>query len=270
VAILFPNLILILLGFCPLYAETWSERAGDWIALELFHSPRQREEVEILARTQEHLQDELRLVRQKLKKSLVEEKLYLKPKELDAFLEEENRVIGLLVLQNQEKVYQYGDFSYFYEDGFSYRKLQLEGKVPYVEFNGFKAYFLLGNYGFRTLADFSLVGFSTRFYAFGDHGDLRYTNDWEFDRSIRLDSFRKAFANAKQKYPLASEKKTPGLVVFLFPEPSSPLLYLKGFLRFFLILAFAFWFVKLWQWQYQEKTVASRGSQGNLEEKKPW
>ncbi|EOQ96851.1 hypothetical protein LEP1GSC195_1758 [Leptospira wolbachii serovar Codice str. CDC] len=209
----------------------------------VFSNPFRKEETEIRKRINESNTAEVRDLRIQLKNtlrslSLTKTDAKTKNKNLTLFegaLEALPSLGGLLWKEETGTVYQWGDWSDFYEDGFSKEKLRLEGQIPSFSYEGGTLYFFLKNPPGSFPAEFSFLGWESRFYAFGDEGSLRYTNDFHLDPSERLGDFRKAFDSIRKKFPGSHIVTANDLTIFIVPGDPKPIYYIFLFLRFFLI-----------------------------------
>ncbi|MCW7492370.1 hypothetical protein ND861_06850 [Leptospira sp. 2 VSF19] len=209
----------------------------------VFANPFRKEETEIQKRIHEANTAEIRKLRIRLKNnlrtlSLTKTDLQWKNKNREALeesLESFPSLGGFLWKEEEKTIYQWGDWSDFYEDGFSRDKLRLEGQIPSFPFDGGTIYFFVKNPPGSLPAEFGFLGWESHFYAFGDEGSLRYTNDFHLDPSERLGDFRKAFDSIRKKIPGSQIVTANDLTIFIVPGESKPIYYIFLFLRFFLI-----------------------------------
>ncbi|TGK91520.1 hypothetical protein EHQ30_15005 [Leptospira brenneri] len=209
----------------------------------VFANPFRKEETEIRKRVLESNAAELRDLRIQLKNSLRSLSLSksdvqlknAKFRSLETALESLPSLGGFLWKEESGTVYQWGDWSDFYEDGFSKEKLRLEGQIPSFSYEGGTLYYFLKNPPGSLPAEFSFLGWESHFYAFGDEGSLRYTNDFRLDPSERLGDFRKAFDSIRKKIPGSQIVTANDLTIFMIPGKPKPIYYIFLFLRFFLI-----------------------------------
>ncbi|TGM56879.1 hypothetical protein [Leptospira vanthielii] len=245
---------LIILFLSLLVAEsTFAQTQGDSqdpltefiysLSEVVFSNPFRKEETEIRKRIHESNTAEVRDLRIQLKNtlrslSLTKSDAKTKNQKLTSFegsLEALPNLGGFLWKEETGTVYQWGDWSDFYEDGFSKEKLRLEGQIPSFSYEGGTLYFFLKNPPGSFPAEFSFIGWESRFYAFGDEGSLRYTNDFHLDPSERLGDFRKAFDSIRKKFPGSQIVTANDLTIFIVPGDPKPIYYVFLFLRFFLI-----------------------------------
>ncbi|EMY61440.1 hypothetical protein LEP1GSC203_1774 [Leptospira terpstrae serovar Hualin str. LT 11-33 = ATCC 700639] len=209
----------------------------------VFSNPFRKEETEIRKRIQETNSSEIRDLRIQLKNILRSQSISTndtksKNQKLTALtqvLEELPSLGGFLWKEDTGTVYQWGDWSDFYEDGFSIEKLRLEGQIPSFPYERGTVYFYIKNPPGSFPAEFSFLGWESHFYAFGDEGSLRYTNDFHLDPSERLGDFRKAFDSIRKKFPGSHILTANDLTIFIVPGEPKPIYYVFLFLRFFLI-----------------------------------
>lgn len=209
----------------------------------VFSNPFRKEETEIRKRIQETNSSEIRDLRIQLKNILRSQSISTndaksKNQKLTALrqvLEELPSLGGFLWKEDTGTVYQWGDWSDFYEDGFSIEKLRLEGQIPSFPYERGTVYFYIKNPPGSFPAEFSFLGWESHFYAFGDEGSLRYTNDFHLDPSERLGDFRKAFDSIRKKFPGSLILTANDLTIFIVPGEPKPIYYVFLFLRFFLI-----------------------------------
>ncbi|TGL37578.1 hypothetical protein [Leptospira perdikensis] len=209
----------------------------------VFANPFRKEETEIRKRILESNAAEIRDTRIQLKNilrtlSLTKLDAKTKNQKLHSFaesLEGLPSLGGFLWKEETETVYQWGDWSDFYEDGYSKEKIRLEGQIPSFTYEGGTLYFFLKNPPGSFPAEFSFLGWESHFYAFGDEGSLRYTNDFHLDPSERLGDFRKAFDSIRKKFPGSHIVLASDLTIFIVPGEPKPIYYIFLFLRFFLI-----------------------------------
>lgn len=209
----------------------------------VFSNPFRKEETEIRKRIIETNSGEVRDLRIQLKNLLrshlvTANDVKTKNQKLTALtdtLEELPSLGGFLWKEETGTVYQWGDWSDFYEDGFSKEKLRLEGQIPSFPYDRGTVYFFLKNPPGSFPAEFSFLGWESRFYAFGDEGSLRYTNDFHLDPSERLGDFRKAFDSIRKKFPGSQIITANDLTIFIVPGEAKPIYYVFLLLRFFLI-----------------------------------
>ncbi|XDD47900.1 hypothetical protein AB3N60_07450 [Leptospira sp. WS39.C2] len=232
-----------------LYADTIKETKDPFTELLLtiseviFSDPFQKEEIEIRKRLLETNQAEIRDLRVRLKNSLrshsIHKDSFLKeiPNrfEWEKDLEQFGNLGGLLWKDNLGTIFQWGDWSDFYEDGFSKNKIRLEGQVPSFSYDGGTIYFFIRNPPGSFPIHFDFIGWEAYFYAFGDEGSLRYTNDFTLDPSERLGEFRKNFDAIRIKIPGSQLFQTNDLTIFLVPGKPKPIYYIFLFLRFILV-----------------------------------
>lgn len=228
--------------------------------------PNTTEQSEILKRIEEKNWDEIRSLRTKIKNILrtnrVESGSSLTKPELRQKLKEELEAFpnlgGVLLTENDTTVYQMGDFSDFFEDGFSREKFRQEGQIPSFPFGDLVCTVFIRNEPGSYSVDPNFIGFDTLFYAYGDEGTLRYTNDPTLDTSIRLGDFRKTFDALKKNIPEVSINQVNDLTVFLVPGKPRPLYWILTSLRLLLIvwgLILVFSILKLGQPQ-AKKSIA--------------
>ncbi|MGE8722534.1 hypothetical protein ACO2KH_14480 [Leptospira terpstrae] len=209
----------------------------------VFSNPFRKEETEIRKRIQETNSSEIRDLRIQLKNILRSQSISTndaksKNQKLTALtqvLEELPSLGGFLLKEDTGTVYQWGDWSDFYEDGFSLEKLRLEGQIPSFPYESGTIYFYIKNPPGSFPAEFSFLGWESHFYAFGDEGSLRYTNDFHLDPSERLGDFRKAFDSVRKKFSGSHILTANDLTIFIVPGEPKPIYYVFLFLRFFLI-----------------------------------
>ncbi len=149
-------------------------------------------------------------------------------------------------------------FQTFFEDGFSREKFRQEGQIPSFPFGDLVCTFFIRNEPGSYSVDPNFIGFDTLFYAYGDEGTLRYTNDPTLDTSIRLGDFRKTFDALKKNIPEVSINQVNDLTVFLVPGKPRPLYWILTSLRLLLIvwgLILVFSILKLGQPQ-AKKSIA--------------
>lgn len=219
----------------------------------VFSDPFQKEEIEIRKRLLETNQAEIRELRIRLKNSLryhsiqkntLAEKINVRlawEKELETL----GNLGGLLWKDDRGTIFQWGDWSDFYEDGFSKTKIRLEGQIPSFVYDGGTIYFFLRNPPGSFPIHFDFLGWETTFYAFGDEGSLRYTNDFALDPSERLGEFRKNFDAIRKKIPGSQLFQTNDLTIFLVPGKPKPIYFVFLFLRLFLVFwtILLFWYI---------------------------
>lgn len=209
----------------------------------VFSNPFRKEEIEIRKRIIETNNGEIRDLRIQLKnllrsQSITANDVKTKSQKLTAMtgvLEEMPSLGGFLWKEETVTVYQWGDWSDFYEDGFSKEKLRLEGQIPSFPYERGTVYFFLKNPPGSFPAEFGFLGWESHFYAFGDEGSLRYTNDFHLDPSERLGDFRKAFDSIRKKFPGSQILTANDLTIFIVPGEPKPIYYVFLLLRFFLI-----------------------------------
>lgn len=209
----------------------------------VFADPFQKEEIEIRKRIQETNQAEIRNVRIHLKnllreRSLHKETIFKDPQSrlvLEQDLEHLKNLGGFLWKGERDTLFQWGDWSDYYEDGFSKNKIRLEGQIPSFVYEGDTIYFFIRNAPGSFPVPFDFVGWESNFYAFGDEGSLRYTNDFRLDPSERLGDFRKNFDTIRKKIPGSQILQANDLTIFLIPGKPKPIYYVFLFLRFFLV-----------------------------------
>ncbi|TGL90707.1 hypothetical protein EHQ68_04590 [Leptospira congkakensis] len=209
----------------------------------VFANPFRKEETEIRKRILESNVAEVRDLRIQLKNalrslSLARSDVKSRNQKLLSFesqLETIPSLGGFLWKDESGTIYQWGDWSDFYEDGFSKEKLRLEGQIPSFSYEGGSLYFFLRNPPGALPVEFSFLGWESHFYAFGDEGSLRYTNDFRLDPSERLADFRKVFDTIRKKIPGSQIITANDLTIFMVPGLPKPIYYIFLFLRFFLI-----------------------------------
>ncbi|MBM9589578.1 hypothetical protein JWG41_03930 [Leptospira sp. 201903075] len=242
-------LFLSLVGLSPLFSETQTETKDPLtefiysLSEVVFSNPFRKEETEIRKRITESNSAEIRDTRIQLKnilrtQTLNKADIKSKNQKFTSFansLEALPSLGGFLWKEDSETVYQWGDWSDFYEDGFSKEKLRLEGQIPSFSYEGGTLYFFLKNPPGSFPAEFSFLGWESHFYAFGDEGSLRYTNDFHLDPSERLGDFRKAFDSIRKKFPGSHIVTASDLTIFIVPGEPKPIYYIFLCLRFFLI-----------------------------------
>ncbi|TGK86873.1 hypothetical protein EHQ24_04545 [Leptospira noumeaensis] len=209
----------------------------------VFANPFRKEETEIRKRITESNAAEIRDLRIQLKntiRSFSLSRLDVKSKNekllnFEVQLESIPNLGGFLWKDESGTIYQWGDWSDFYEDGFSREKLRFEGQIPSFSYEAGTLYFFLRNPPGSLPVEFSFLGWESNFYAFGDEGSLRYTNDFRLDPSQRLGDFRKAFDSIRKKNPGSEIVTVNDLTIFMVPGKPKPIYYIFLFLRFFLI-----------------------------------
>lgn len=210
----------------------------------VFSDPFQKEEIEIRKRLLETNQSDIRQLRIRLKQSLKQNQITKDQlsqsqetkEKWEKELEQMGTLGGLLWKDNRGTIYQWGDWSDFYEDGFSKEKIRLEGQIPSFPYEGGTVSYFLRNPPGSFPIHFDFVGWEATFYAFGDEGSLRYTNDFRLDPSERLGDFRKNFDAIRQKIPGSQLFKVGDLTVFLVPGKPKPIYYVFLFLRLVLVV----------------------------------
>nr|WP_244241662.1 hypothetical protein [Leptospira jelokensis] len=210
----------------------------------IFSDPFQKEEIEIKKRLLETNQSEVRQLRIRIKNSLkqnqiTKDNLISSQTKRNAWaldLEQIGNLGGILWKEDRGTIYQWGDWSDFYEDGFSKEKLRLEGQIPSFSYEGGTIYFFIRNPPGSFPIHLAFVGWEATFYAFGDEGSLRYTNDFQLDPSERLGDFRKNFDAIRKKIAGSSLFQVNDLTVFLVPGKPKPIYYVFLFLRFLLVI----------------------------------
>lgn len=226
------------------------------ISETVFANPFRKEETEIRKRIHESNTAEVRELRIHLKNNLrtlglTEKDIQSKNKNLSMFeesLETLPSLGGFLWKGESGILYQWGDWSDFYEDGYSRDKLRLEGQIPSFPIDQGTIYFFVRNPPGSLPAEFRFLGWESHFYAFGDEGSLRYTNDFHLDPSERLGDFRKAFDSIRKKIPGSQILTANDLTIFIVPGESKPIYYIFLFLRFFLIgwtILLAFYIIRI-------------------------
>lgn len=221
----------------------------DQIAEEVFLSPHQKEISEIRKRVEEKNQEDIARIRTALKFHLQNEKSFSRIKKgetsskinLISLLEGIPNLGGFLWYSNDQVYFSWGDWSDFYEDGLSVSKIRKEGQISNFSFEKDKFYFFIKNMSGYFPVDFQFLGWETTFFAFGDDGSLRYTNDPLMDHSMRTTEFRKIFESIKRKIPHIETIPINDLTLFLIPGTPRPLYYALFGLRVFLY----FWAVYL-------------------------
>jgi hypothetical protein len=214
----------------------------DDVTEEVFLSPREKEETEILRRIEEKNREDISKIRTTLKFHLRQEGLSAKVKNgnensennLLRTLEGIPNLGGLLWYSQGNLIFQWGDWSDFYEDGLSLSKLRREGQLPSFQIDGDQLYFFVKNSSGYFPVDFQFLGWESTFYVFGDEGSLRYTNDSEMDHAMRIADFRKIYESIKRKIPRCESLNINELQVFIVPGPTRPLYYALYSLRIFL------------------------------------
>lgn len=243
-------LVFLLIPGSFLSAETTKESEDPFteflftLSEVVFSDPFQKEEIEIRKRLIETNQAEIRNLRIRLKTSLRHHSIqketisngFKTDSEWVKDLEQFGNLGGLLWKDDRGTIFQWGDWSDFYEDGFSKNKIRLEGQVPSFVYDGGTIYFFLRNPPGSFPIHFDFVGWETRFYAFGDEGSLRYTNDFDLDPSERLGEFRKNFDAIRKKIPGSQLFQVSDLTIFLVPGKPKPIYYVFLFLRFLLVI----------------------------------
>lgn len=210
----------------------------------VFSDPFQKEEIEIRKRLLETNQADIRQLRIRLKQSFKQNQITKDQlsrsqetkEKWERELEQMGNLGGLLWKEDRGTIYQWGDWSDFYEDGFSKEKIRLEGQIPSFTYEGGTVYYFLRNPPGSFPIHFDFVGWEATFYAFGDEGSLRYTNDFRLDPSERLGDFRKNFDAIRQKIPGSQLFQAGDLTVFLVPGKSKPIYYVFLFLRLLLVV----------------------------------
>lgn len=210
----------------------------------IFSDPFQKEEIEIKKRLLETNKSEVRQLRIRIKNSLkqnqiTKDNLISSQTKRNAWaldLEQIGNLGGILWKEDRGTIYQWGDWSDFYEDGFSKEKLRLEGQIPSFSNEGGTIYFFIRNPPGSFPIHLAFVGWEATFYAFGDEGSLRYTNDFQLDPSERLGDFRKNFDAIRKKIAGSSLFQVNDLTVFLVPGKPKPIYYVFLFLRFLLVI----------------------------------
>ncbi|TGL14225.1 hypothetical protein [Leptospira meyeri] len=242
-------LVFITMGVGPTFAQTKGDSQEPLTDLiyslseVVFSNPFRKEETEIRKRILEANASEVRELRIQLKNllrsgSLTKTDAKEKNKNLESFvtsLEGLSSLGGFLWKDETGTVYQWGDWSDFYEDGFSKDKLRLEGQIPSFVYDRGSVYFFVKNPPGSLPAEFGFLGWESHFYAFGDEGSLRYTNDFHLDPSERLGDFRKAFDSIRKKFPGSQIITANDLTIFIVPGEPKPIYYVFLFLRLFLI-----------------------------------
>lgn len=269
----FPVFLFVFLfffgGLLPLSAkgeEPWWESLTDWTVKEVFLSPNKREETEIKMRIAEVQADDISKVRVYLKQKWKEgnwlKQLKEKPKETQKLIQKDLESLSILggikIEQDGKTVYQYGDWSDYYEDGFSYKKRRFLGQVPSFEWDQNRCFFYLKNGLGEIPVHFTFVGWETRFYAFGDDGSLRFTNDFLLDPSLRIETFQKSLERIRVDIPLSSQSEINDLKLFLVPGKPRPLYYFLFLLRLFLYGWTLYWLYFLYRLVSppEEKSIA--------------
>ncbi|TGM78438.1 hypothetical protein EHR04_01330 [Leptospira levettii] len=210
----------------------------------VFSDPFQKEEIEIRKRLLETNQSEIRNLRIRLKHTLrnrtIQKESFVEkkgiPSEWENDLEQLGNLGGFLWKDDRGTIYQWGDWSDFYEDGFSKNKIRLEGQIPSFPYEGGTIYFFIRNPPGSFPIHFDFIGWETSFYAFGDEGSLRYTNDFALDPSERLGEFRKNFDAIRKKIPGSLLFQANDLTIFLVPGKPRPIYFVFLFLRILLVV----------------------------------
>ncbi|PJZ85824.1 hypothetical protein [Leptospira harrisiae] len=242
-------LFIATFGPMPTFAETQGDSQEPLtefiysLSEVVFSNPFRKEETEIHKRILEANASEVRDLRIQLKNLLRSESIKgsdakeknKKFQSLVASFEELPSLGGFLWKEDSGTIYQWGDWSDFYEDGFSKDKLRLEGQIPSFAYEGGTIYFFVRNPPGSLPAEFGFLGWESHFYAFGDEGSLRYTNDFHLDPSERLGDFRKAFDSIRKKFPGSQIISANDLTIFIVPGEPKPIYYVFLFLRLFLI-----------------------------------
>ncbi|MDF3818709.1 hypothetical protein P3G55_02285 [Leptospira sp. 96542] len=218
--------------------------ALDTVAEFMFSSPSAKEEKEIRKRIREKNQSEIRMMRIQLKnliqthsiQNLDFETQTKKAEEFESQLAGFPNLGGILWKEKGDTIFQYGDWSDFYEDGFSREKIRLEGQIPSFRDQTKEIYFFIRNETGYAPSEFSFLGWESRFYTFGDDGSLRYTNDFSLDPSIRLADFRKAFDSIRKKIPGSKIAESGDLHTFIVPGKAKPIHSLFLILRLVLVV----------------------------------
>lgn len=216
----------------------------DQISEDVFLSPHKKEETEIVKRVEEKNQEEIKLIRTSLKHYFRNNDQFSQIKRGESrqttdflrILEGFPNLGGLLWYSKGNLIFQWGDWSDFYEDGLSLNKIRNEGQIPSFIYEEDQFYFFVRNSSGYFPVEFQFLGFESTFYVFGDDGFLRYTNDSEMDLAMRVTEFRKIFETIRSKIPDTSEIKTGDLSIYIVPGKNRPLYYALYSLRLFLYL----------------------------------
>ncbi|WP_411822431.1 hypothetical protein [Leptospira sp. 'Mane'] len=228
------------------YDEFW-----DQIAEDVFLSPQKKEETEIGKRVREKNFEEIKNIRSFIKNRLVYENT--KEKILEGNREVKTGLIqdleslpnlgGFLWYRDNQTILSWGDWSDFYEDGFSADKIRLEGQLPSFRLGNDQFYFFQKNMPGYSPVDFRFIGWESTFYVFGDDGSLRFSNDSRIDRSIRISEFRKTFENIRENISGCEILEENDLKIFIIPAKNHPIYYVLYGLRLFLYVwtAYLFW-----------------------------
>jgi hypothetical protein len=216
----------------------------DQVAEEVFLSPRQKEQTEIEKRVSEKNREEISKIRTTLKFNLQNEQTQSKIKagnlaskqKFIRLLEDTANLGGILWYAEDQIFYSWGDWSDFYEDGLSVSKIRKEGQLPTFQQGGDKFYFYVKNSSGYFPVDFQFLGWESTFYAFGDDGSLRYTNDFLMDHAMRTSEFRKIFEAIKRKITHCESIVVGDLNVFIVPGNAHPLYFVLFGLRVFIYL----------------------------------
>ncbi|GBF49302.1 hypothetical protein LPTSP4_08120 [Leptospira ryugenii] len=222
----------------------WNESV-DWFREEIFLSPNAEEESNLEKRIHEKNQEDLFRLRTTIKSILKQNALWLTTAEKTANtqpqiverLEGIPNLGGILWLGSQKDVkLRFGDWSAYYEDGLSASKIQNEGQIQSFELDGETIYYFIKYQVGYFPHDFQFIGYKTAFYAFGEDGSLRYTNDPYLEREIRIGEFRKQFESIRAAFASAKELHVGGLEVFLVPKQSGGISYTFFLIRSLLVL----------------------------------
>ncbi|BDA78594.1 hypothetical protein LPTSP3_g15240 [Leptospira kobayashii] len=251
----FKSIIIFFVGFSlqgleaqttTFYNEFW-----DGIAEDVFLSPQKKEETEIGKRVREKNFEEIKNLRSFIKNRLVYEntkdKILAGNRESKVGLIQDLESLpdlgGFLWYRDNQTILRWGDWSDFYEDGFSAEKIRLEGQLPSFRLGNDEFYFFAKNMSGYSPVDFRFIGWESTFYVFGDDGSLRFSNDSHIDKSLRVSEFRKTFETIREKIPGCEILEENDLKIFIIPAKNHPIYYVLYGLRLFLYVwtVYLFW-----------------------------